>query len=96
MSSSVVDRDERQQKSFGETLVAFETDMKAVCQSLKSHIEDARDNIQAENAAQALDYLLDLIEEIESELPGTEEFGTRQKVLAKNIEEATNFRFTRR
>jgi len=43
-----------------------------------------------------LDYLLDLIEKIEAELPGTEEFGSRQKVLAKCIEDASNFRFSRR
>ena len=95
MSNSVVDRDEQQQKSFGETLVTFETEMQAVCKSLKGHIEDARDNIQADNAAQALDYLLDLIAEIEADLPGAEEFGSRQKVLAKHIEDASNFSFSR-
>jgi len=96
MSNSVVDRDAQQQKSFGETLVNFETDMKAVCQSLKGHIEEARDNIQATNAAQALDYLIELIEDIESDLPSTEEFGSQQKVLAGYVQEADDYTFSRR
>lgn len=96
MSDSVVDRDQGQQKKFGEALVEFEDGMKSVCTSLKHHIEDASDNIQDDNAAQALAYLLSLIEEIESELPGTAEFGTRQKVLAKHIQDAHDFRFSRR
>ncbi len=96
MSNSVVDRDEQQQKSFGETLVAFESDMKACCQSLKGHIEEARDNIQADNARVALEYILELVEGIEADLPGAEEFGSRQKVLAKRIEDASNFKFSRR
>lgn len=96
MSNSVIDHDEYQQMDFGETLVVFETEMKAVCQSLRGHIEEARGNIQADNATQALDYLLELIEEIEAELPGAEEFGSKQKVLAKRIEDAVNFRFSRR
>ena len=96
MSNTVVDRDEQQQKSFGESLVSFEAEMRAVCQSLRGHIEEASDNIQADNAAQALDYLLELIEEIEAELPGAGEFGTRQKVLARHLEDAHGFRFSRR
>lgn len=96
MSNSVVDRDEQQQKSFGETMITFETDMKAVCKSLKGHIEDARDNIQEDNAAQALDYLIELIEQIEGELPGVVDFGSQQKKNAGYVEEAKGYRFSRR
>ena len=96
MGNSVVERNAQQQMDFGATLIAFETEMKAVCQSLKGHIEEARDDIQATNAAQALDYLLELVEEIEGELPGTAEFGAKQKVLGKHIDEADNYRFSRR
>ena len=96
MSKNVIDRDEQQQKSFGETLVDFETEMKACCQSLKGHIEDARDNIQEDNAVQALDYLIELIEGIEGELPGVVEFGSQQKKCAGYVEEAKGYRFSRR
>lgn len=96
MSNTVIDRDEQQQKMFGQTLVDFETNMKACCQSLKGHIEEARDNIKEDNAAQALDYLLELIEGIEGELPGVVEFGAKQKKNAGYIEEAKTYRFSRR
>lgn len=95
MSSSIIDRDEQQQKSFGEALVSFSTDMKACCQSLRSHIEDAQDTVQADNASGALQYLLDMIKSIEDELPGTDDFGERQKVLAKRIGEASDFKFSK-
>lgn len=95
MGNSIIDRDEQQQIGFGDSLVNFEAEMKSCCQSLRSHIEDAADNVQADNARAALEYLLELIQQIESELPGTAEFGTRQKKLGKHIEEASNFRFTR-
>ena len=96
MGNSVIERDEQQQMAFGDALITFETEMKAVCQSLKGHIEEAHDNIYAENAVHALEYLVELVEEIESSLPGAQEFGAKQKVLAKRIEEASEFRFTRR
>lgn len=96
MSSSIIDRDARQQQSFGEALVNFETEMRSCCQSLRGHITEAWDNVQADNARQALSYLLELVEGIEQELPGAEEFGARQKTLGKTVEEAENFRFSRR
>lgn len=96
MNNTVVDRDERQQKEFSITLITFETEMRAVCKSLKGHIVDARDNIQEDNAAQALDYLIELIEQIEGELPGIVDFGSQQKKYAGHIEDAKAYRFSRR
>jgi hypothetical protein len=95
MSDTVIDRDEQQQRAFGDALVNFESDMRSCCQALRAHIEDARDNIQADNAAAALDNLIELIESIESELPGVAEFGELQKKLAMRIEEGSNYRFSR-
>lgn len=95
MGNSIIDRDEQQQIDFGNSLENFQEEMHNCCQSLRSHIEDAADNVQAENARAALEYLLELIQQIESELPGTAEFGARQKKLGKHIEEASNFRFSR-
>lgn len=95
MSNSIIDRDEDQQKAFGEALVNFENEMSRCCKTLKNRIQDASDNIKGENARVALEYLVSLVEEIENELPGIQEFGTRQIKLARHIEDASNFKFSR-
>ena len=95
MSSSVIERDPYEQKAFGQTLIGFESDMRTCCKTLKGHIQDAQDTIQADNAAKALNDIVSLIEEIESCLPDVGEFGTRQMKLAQKIIEAQEYHFTR-
>ncbi len=96
MASSYIEREQNEQLKFGDSLNNFALEMRACCQSLRGNIETSRDDIQADNARGALDYLMELIQEIESELPGVEEFGTRQKILAKHIQDAAEYGFSRR
>jgi hypothetical protein len=95
MADTVIDRDGGQQEAFGAYLVNFESEMRSCCRALRGHIEDARDNIQADNASRALDDLIELIETIESELPGVAEFGEKQKKLGGHIRQAEEFKFSR-
>ena len=96
MANSNIERDQEEQGKFGDYLINFASELSACCKALKGNIEASRDDIQADNARGALDYLMELIQEIESELPGAEEFGTKQKILAKHIQDAAEYGFSRR
>ena len=93
--NTVIDRDENQQEKFARKLIDFENDMRACTKSLRGHIEEARDNIQADNARAALDSLLQLLDDIESALPGIVEFGSIQLKQAHNIQYADSYTFTK-
>ena len=95
MANTVVERDAAQQRKFGETLIEFESNMRNCTKSMRAHIEEAKGSIQADNARAALDSILQLLDDIDSSLPGVAEFGTRQITLAKFIEEAEGFGFSR-
>lgn len=95
MGNSIVERDPVQQRKFGQTLVEFEHNMRNCTKSMRSHIEEARSSIQADNARAALDSIVQLLDDIDGSLPGVSEFGTRQIALANRIEEAQNTQFTR-
>ena len=47
--NTVIDRDANQQEKFARKLIDFENDMRVCTKSLRGHIEEARDNIQADN-----------------------------------------------
>lgn len=93
--STIIDRDQAAQMAFGNALISFESEMRACCRAMRSHIEDARDTMQEANARTALNYLEELIRSIEETLPSASEFGQRQKDLAKHIQEASEYRFKR-
>ena len=93
--STIVDRDWAQQEKFGKALIQFENDMRACTKTLRGHIEEARDNIQADNASAALDSILQLLDAIDSSLPGVGEFGGRQLKLAYKVRDAEAVKFTR-
>lgn len=95
MGDTAINRDEVQQEAFGKYLEEFAQDMRSVCNSMKRNLADAGDNMRENNAQQALQYLEELVDGILSALPGVEEFGTRQKTLARTITEAKNFKFSR-
>ncbi len=92
----VIDRDERMQQEFGQILINFEADMRRCCTSMRGNINDARDSIREKNAADALSYLEQMIDNIEGSLPGIAEFGAKQKALGKTIQEAQEKQFKRR
>lgn len=91
----IIDRDEYAQMAFGEALITFESEMRACCSAMRNHFEDARDTMQDESAEPALAYLEELVESIEAELPGASEFGQKQIVQGKHIQEASEYRFKR-
>lgn len=93
--STIVDRDWTQQEKFGKDLIEFENDMRTCSKSLRAHIEDARGSIQADNASAALDFIIQLLDQIDSSLPGISEFGTHQITLAHHIRDAVDTVFTR-
>lgn len=93
--STIIDRDQHAQMAFGEALIKFESDMRACCRAMRNHIEDARDTMQEKNAQTALAYLEELVERIEATLPGASEFGQKQKVQAKHIQEASEYQIKR-
>lgn len=93
--SSVIERDGNMQVRFGQSLEDFYENMRGTCRSLRGHIEDAKDNIQADNAVAALDYLLELIAKIEADLPGISEYGQKQIELGRLIREGESFKFSR-
>ena len=90
-----VERDWQQQETFGQALTDFEEQMRSCTKSLRSHIEEARGSIQADNAVGALDSIIQLLDEIDASLPGVGEFGTRQIKLAHYIRDAEDQKFTR-
>lgn len=92
--STVVDRDWTQQEKFGSVLVEFEKDMRTCSKVLRAHIEEARGSIQADNASAALDSIIQLLDQIDSSLPGISEFGTNQIKLAHHIRDAEEIKFT--
>ena len=93
--STIVDRDWRQQEKFGKDLQEFEDKMRNCSKSLRAHIEEARGSIQADNASAALDSIIQLLDQIDSSLPGISEFGARQIKLAHHIRDAEDTKFTR-
>lgn len=93
--STIVDRDWTQQKKFGRDLVEFENDMRTCSKALRAHIEEARGSIQADNASAALDSIIQLLDQIDSSLPGISEFGANQIKLAHHIRDAEEIKFTR-
>ena len=93
--STIVDRDWTQQEKFGKDLQDFENNMRTCSRALRAHIEEARGGIQADNANQALDSIIQLLDEIDAMLPGISEFGSRQIKLAHHIREAEDTKFTR-
>lgn len=95
MANTVIERDEVQQEEFGKYLEEFSQDMREVCNNMKRNLADAGDNMRENNAQQALQYLEELVDGILSALPGVEEFGAKQKTLARTIGEARNFKFSR-
>jgi len=94
--STIVERDWAQQEKFGKDLTDFENDMRTCSKALRGHIEDARGSIQADNATAALDYIIQLLDQIDSSLPGISEFGAYQIKLAHHIRDAEETKFTRR
>lgn len=95
-SSTSIERSGHEQQQFANMLMQFESDLRSCCRAMKSHISDARDNVQADNARDVLDYLEQLIEDIEGEAPAILEFGTLQKRYGGFVEEAEEFRFSKR
>lgn len=93
--STIVDRDWTQQKKFGKDLQDFENNMRTCSRALRAHIEEARGSIQADNASAALDSIIQLLDQIDSSLPGISEFGARQIKLAHHIRDAEDTKFTR-
>lgn len=93
--STIVDRDWTQQEKFGKELIEFENSMRTCSRSLRAHIEEARGSIQADNASAALDYIIQLLDEIDAGLPGISEFGSQQIVYAHYIRDASDVPFTR-
>lgn len=94
--NSVVDRDERMQQAFGQTLITFESDMRRCCATMRGNISDARDSIREKNAADAISYLEQLLDAIDGSLPGIAEFGAKQIALGKKIQQAKEKPFKRR
>lgn len=95
MKNTVVDRDPYEQLKFGKYLEDFSNTMRTSCRGVKNHLNDARDNIQHDEAVKAMDELDALMDNILNLLPGIEEFGTRQITLAKPIIEAEGKKFKR-
>ena len=93
--STVVERDWAQQEKFGKDLQEFENSMRTCSKALRAHIEEARGSIQADSASAALDSIIQLLDQIDSSLPGVSEFGARQIKLAHEIRDAEAFKFTR-
>lgn len=93
--STIVDRDWTQQEKFGKELTDFENNMSACSKSLRAHIEEARGSIQEDNASVALDFIIQLLDQIDSSLPSISEFGIRQIKLAHHIRDAEEVKFTR-
>lgn len=93
--TSVVDRDWAQQEQFGKELQQFQNDMSACTKALRGHIDEARGSIKADNANEALNYIIQLLDQIDSTLPGISEFGSTQIKLARYIKDAEETKFTR-
>lgn len=91
-----IERDWRQQHAFGELLETFSSEMRSCCQSLSGNIASARSHIKDENAVKTLDYLDELVQSIMGDLPGVEEFGQKQKVLALRIRDAKEYQWKHR
>jgi hypothetical protein len=93
--NTVIDRDWQQQEKFGKDLTQFENDMRSCSRSLRSHVEEARGSIRADNANAALEYILQLLDQIDASLPGVAEFGAYQIKLSHSIQEAEAVKFTK-
>ena len=94
MANTVVERDPAQQRKFAETLIEFESDMRNCTRSMRGHIEEAKGSIHADNARSALEFILQLLDDIDSSLPGVVEFATKQTGSAKFVKKAEDFEFT--
>ena len=66
--------------------------MKAIC----GYIEEAKGSIQVDNALSALEFILQMLGDIDSSLPGVEEFDARQAGSAKFIKGAEDFECSHR
>ena len=92
MDSNVI-RDPIAQEKFGKTLNEFAINMQVKCTSLKKHIAETEGRIKSKNAANAIQYLMALIQEIEKDLPGVQDVGAVQTKGAKILKQAEDMPF---
>lgn len=94
--STIIDRDWTKQEKFGKDLQDFENSMRTLSRTMRSHIDEARGSIQGENAVDAMNQIIQMLDTIDSVLPGIEEFGARQITLAHHIRDAEALKIKRR
>lgn len=95
MPNDVIERDPYEQERFGQYLQGFCDEMRTICGAIKAHVEDAESCIGDSNAKGALEDVKTMAQDILNLLPGIEEFGQKQIVLSKPVQEAQEFKFTR-